>query len=78
MCESVSSHRKVKRFPGKNKKHPSTSPGPQTDQRPVTGRFSPNSRPVPRTPNLVLEAEFSNNNNNNSSHLELEVSCNQQ
>merc|ERR1711971_859539 len=59
--------RKVKRFPGKNRKHQDTSPQP--DPRPVTGRFSPNSRPVPRTPNLVLEDEF---NSNNNSHLELE------
>ena len=71
ILESVSSRRKVKRFPGKSNKHPD----PQPDQRLVTGRFSPDSRPVPRTPNLVLD---NNNNNNNNSHLELEVGINQQ
>ena len=61
----------MKRFPGKSNKHPD----PQPDQRLDTGRFSPDSRPVPRTPNLVLD---NNNNNNNNSHLELEVGINQQ
>ena len=62
----------MKRFPGKSNKHTD----PQQDQRLVTGRFSPDSRPVPRTPNLVLDNNNNNNINNNNTHLELEVGIN--
>ena len=61
----------MKRFPGKKKKSLATSPS----QPQVTGRFSANSRPGPRTPNLVLEAEVNGIKDNNS-HLELEVRFN--